>query len=265
MGINGDTAAREVADIFLHTEDLTRIALAIEQGRTTHANIRKSLRFLLGTNSSEIMLMLASIAAGLGEALTPLQLLWINVITDVLPGIGLALEAPEAGVMEQAPQPADRPILGSEETRRLLAEGVTMTAGALTAGLYGACRYGNSSPQLRTLMFSSLVGTQLVHAFNCRSEADFAQEPAPSNQSLNSIVAVSAAVQASLLFGAPTRRLLGLAPLSWADIGVVFTASGLPFLINRLGRKEQSLVEARQIFRFRRREPNCAAEVKHPS
>jgi len=53
MGINGDTAAREVADIFLHTEDLTRIAVAIEQGRATHANIRKSLRFLLGTNSSD--------------------------------------------------------------------------------------------------------------------------------------------------------------------------------------------------------------------
>jgi Ca2+-transporting ATPase len=223
------------------------------------------LRFLLGTNSSEIMLMLASIAAGLGEALTPLQLLWINVITDVLPGIGLALEAPEAGAMEQAPQPANQPILGSAETRRLLAEGVTMTAGALTAGLYGASRYGISSTQMQTLMFSSLVGTQLLHAFNCRSDADLAEGPAPRNQSLNTIVAVSAAVQASLLLGAPTRHLLGLAPLSWADIAVVFAASGLPFLINRSGRKVQGLVEEGQIIRFRRREPGCAVEVRHPS
>src|SRR5262249_11747617 len=200
MGINGDTAACEVADISLHTEDLTRIALAIEQGRTTHANIRKSLRFLLGTNSSEIMLMLASIAIGLGVALTPLQLLWINVITDVLRGIGLALEPPEAGAMEQAPQPAERPILGSAETPRLLIEGATMTAGALTAGLYGAGRYGTASPQMQALMFSSLVGTQLLHAFNCRSEADPSiQGPVPRNQSLNTIVAVSGAVQASLI------------------------------------------------------------------
>jgi Ca2+-transporting ATPase len=140
-----------------------------------------------------------------------------------------------------------------------------MTAGALTAGLYGASRYGISSTQMQTLMFSSLVGTQLLHAFNCRSDADLAEGPAPSNQTLNTIVAVSAAVQASLLLGAPTRHLLGLAPLSWADIAVVFAASGLPFLINRSGRTVQGLAEEGQIIRFRRREPGCAAEVKHPS
>jgi Ca2+-transporting ATPase len=163
--------------------------------------------------------------------------------------------------MQQAPQPADRSILGSAETPRLLVEGITMTAGALTAGLYGASRYGTSSPQMQTLMFSSLVGTQLLHAFNCRSEADpSTQLPAPTNQSLNTIVAASGTAQASLLLSAPTRRLLGLAPLSWADIAVVLAASTLPFLINRSRRMEQTLPEEEQIIRFRRREPSCAAE-----
>ena len=165
--------------------------------------------------------------------------------------------------MEQAPQPADRPILGSAETPRLLVEGATMTAGALTAGLYGAGRYGTASPQMQTLMFSSLVGTQLLHAFNCRSE-EASQGPAARNQSLNTIVAVSGAVQASLLLAAPIRRLLGLAPMNWADMGVVFAASALPFLINRSRRKKQILAEEKQIIRFRRREPSCTAEIKHP-
>jgi Ca2+-transporting ATPase len=212
------------------------------------------------------MLMLASIAAGLGEALTPLQLLWINIITDVLPGIGLALEAPEAGVMEQAPRPASRPVLGSSETRHLLAEGATLTAGAIAAGLYGAGRYGTASPQMQTLMFCSLVGTQLLHAFNCRSEADHPiREPAPGNQSLNAVVGISGVAQASLLLAAPTRRLLGLAPLGWADIAVVLAASALPFLVNRSRRRERRLTEEQQIIRFRRQEPNCPAEARHPS
>src|SRR5262249_20305180 len=142
MGLNGDAAAREVADIFLNTEDLTRLAQAVEQGRTTHANIRKSLRFILSTNTSEVLLMLAAAALGFGEGLSPMQLLWINIVTDVLPGIGLAVESPDQRALEQGPPPPELPILGEGELAALLTEGATLATGALLAGIWGASRFG---------------------------------------------------------------------------------------------------------------------------
>ena len=135
MGMNGDAAAREVADLFLHTEDLGRLAHAVEQGRTTHANIRKSLRFILSTNCSEVLLMFAVAAFGLGEGR-------INVITDVLPGIGLAVEETDPHALEKGPPSPDLPIIADGEIGVLLSEGATLAAGAA----YGAHRFGANSP-----------------------------------------------------------------------------------------------------------------------
>ena len=94
IGWEGAEAAREIADIVLQTQELAAIARAIETGRATYDNIRTATRYLLGTNLSEILFVLAATAAGSAEPLTPFQLLWINLVSDVLPGIGLACEPP---------------------------------------------------------------------------------------------------------------------------------------------------------------------------
>ena len=110
LGQGGTSAAREVADVVLETDDLSTLLIAIERGRTTYTNVRKAIHYLLSTNLSEIVVMIAATAAGVGEALSPMQLLWINLVSDVLPGLGLALEPPEPGVMEHAPRDGDEPI-----------------------------------------------------------------------------------------------------------------------------------------------------------
>ena len=110
LGQGGTSAAREVADIVLETDDLSTLLIAIERGRTTYTNVRKTIHYLLSTNLSEIVVMIVATAAGVGEALSPMQLLWINLVSDVLPGLGLALEPPEPGVMEHAPRDGDEPI-----------------------------------------------------------------------------------------------------------------------------------------------------------
>ena len=233
MGMNGDAAAREVADLFLHTEDLGRLALAVEQGRTTHANIRKSLRFILSTNSSEVMLMLAATALGLGEGLTPIQLLWINIVTDVLPGIGLAVEEADPLALEKGPASPELPLLGDSEIGVLLSEGATLAAGALLAGTYGAIRFGANSHQMRSMTFGSLVSAQLQHALACRAPGEniFQRTDLKSNPILTKILIGSFVLQAGAYFVAPLRRALGLAPIGFGAGVITAFSSVLPSLV----------------------------------
>jgi P-type Ca2+ transporter type 2C len=237
MGMNGDAAAREVADLFLHTEDLGRLAHAVEQGRTTHANIRKSLRFILSTNTSEVLLMLAAAVLGLGEGLTPTQLLWINIITDVLPGIGLAVEEVDPRALETGPPSPDLPILGEGEVGVLLAEGAILASGALLAGGYGAYRFGANSHHMRSMTFFSLVAAQLQHAIACRTpgENPFQRKDLKANPTLTMILTASFALQAAAYFIPSLRRALGLAPIGISGGIVTALSSVLPSLI-MLGR-----------------------------
>ena len=109
MGRSGTDVAREVADVVLEDDNLETLIVAVSQGRTIYANIRKSVHFLLSTNISEITVMFGAIALGLGQPLNPMQLLWINLITDIFPGLALALEPPEPDVLENPPRdPAER-------------------------------------------------------------------------------------------------------------------------------------------------------------
>src|SRR5574341_1808662 len=109
MGNTGTDVAREVADVVLEDDNLETMIVAISQVRTIYTNIRKSVHFLLSTNLSEIMVMFTAIAAGLGQPLSAMQLLWINLISDIFPGLALALEPPEPDVLSRPPRsPEDR-------------------------------------------------------------------------------------------------------------------------------------------------------------
>lgn len=237
MGQDGTSAAREVADVFLETDDLHALVTAIERGRTTYTNVRKAIRYLLGTNLSEVLLVLAGSAMGLGEALSPMQLLWINLISDVLPGIGLAMEPPEPDIMDRGPQPSDRPILRREDFATLAREGATLGAGALAAGLYGAARHGAGSAQARSMMFGSLVSAQLLHAITCRSGSysvlGGSEKPLP-NRALSGILIGSALAQSAALFIPGVRGLLGVTPIAGTDLLVTLAGGTLPFLAAEL-------------------------------
>jgi Ca2+-transporting ATPase len=233
MGGGGAEAARAVADIVLVGDELATMSTALERGRTTYANIRKAIHFLLATNLSEILLMLAAAGTGLGAPLTAIQLLWINLLTDVLPALGLALEPAERAVLEAPPHPADAPMLGRGDMLTLGREGMTIAAGGLGAYAYGLLRYG-PSPESRTLAFTSLVGAQLLHALSCRSRRAglFTPEPLAPNRVLGAALAGSFALQAGVVTLPPLRRLLGLAPLCLTDALVSLALSVLPYLAN---------------------------------
>ncbi len=129
MGEMGSDVARAVADVVLEDDNIRTMITAVQQGRTIYGNIRKSLRFLLSSNMGEVEVMLLGTALGMGEVLSPVQLLWINLVTDIFPAMALSMEPPEPSVLKQPPRDPNRPILDREDFLTMLRESLVMTAG----------------------------------------------------------------------------------------------------------------------------------------
>ncbi len=233
MGRIGTDVAREVADVVLEDDNLDTMLVAISEGRTIYRNIRKAVHFLLATNLSEIIVMSTAISTGLGQPLNAMQLLWINLISDILPGLALALEPPEPDVLTQAPRnPAD-PILSAADLRRIGLESAVISTGTLGAYGYGLLRYG-MGPQAGTLAFTTLTVGELLNAITARSERHgvFAHTALPPNPYLTIALLGSFGLQALTLLVPGLRTLLGITPLSWVDGLVIGAGTLLPFLAN---------------------------------
>src|SRR5262249_20213764 len=200
-----------VSAIVLEDDNIRTMETAIAQGRTVYANIRKSIHFLLATNLSEILLMLAGTAAGFGQLMTPMQLLWINLVTDVAPALALALEPPEPNVLDQPPRNPQEEILSPASFGQLGMEASAIATGALAAGAWGRLRYG-PGPQSGTLATGSLLTAQLLHAATCRSDRYGLFRPGSlsPNRALTWTLAGSFAVQLMAAAVPPLRRLLGI-------------------------------------------------------
>jgi Ca2+-transporting ATPase len=227
----GADVAREVADIVLRGDDLMAIATSLKSGRVTYANVRKAIHFLLATNLSEILVVLVAAALGAGTPLAPIQLLWINLLSDVLPALGLALEPAEEDVLSQPPRDPHEPIIRRDDMWRLAREGGTIAAGSFAAYGYGVLRHGVSA-RAGTICFTSLVGAQLLHAVTCRSERHglFTAEQLAPNLPLFATLAGSAVLQMGLLTVPVLRRFMGLARLDFPDLLVGLTGAVLPYI-----------------------------------
>jgi Ca2+-transporting ATPase len=162
--------------------------------------------------------------------LAPMQLLWINLVTDVLPGIGLAMEPPEADVWQA--RESESAIVAGREIGSLATQAAIMGGASLGAGLFGAARYGLNSPHTRTMTFGSLVTAQLLHAITSRSDSHsiFGRRSRPPNHPLSLILGGSVVLQAACLFIPFVRRVLGIAPITAADALVTLAAGTLPFV-----------------------------------
>jgi Ca2+-transporting ATPase len=230
MGARGTELARDLADVVLLDDNFGSIVGAVEQGRTIYANIRKSLRFLLATNFSEIIVTVSAIALGVARPMTALQFLWINLLTDVFPALALSFEPAESQVMEQPPRnPAD-PILS-----RQALTGIARDAGlisAVTLGAYGLAvrRYG-VGPAASSVAFSTLTSAQLCYAISCRSDRRSGFSGLGSNPLLMAALGGTLALQVAAMGLPPLRRVLGTVPLGVADWGIVAAGAALPLLV----------------------------------
>jgi P-type Ca2+ transporter type 2C len=233
MGRGGTDVAREVADVVLEEDDLETLIVAVRDGRTVYNNIRKTLHYLLATNFSEIQVMFIAGALGLGYPLNAMQLLWINLISDIFPGLALAMEPAEADVMDRPPRDPAEPIVKREDFKRITFEGATITAAALAAYGYGMTRYGMGAAA-GTLAFQTLTTSQILHAISCRSEKHsiFDSVESPPNKYLNIAIVGSLALQLATVFVPGLRSLLGLTPITALDGLVIGSTSVIPLLIS---------------------------------
>jgi Ca2+-transporting ATPase len=233
MGEGGTNVAREVSDVVLEDDNLHTMRVAVRQGRTIYGNIRKMIHFMVSTNLTEIEVMLIGIAAGWGQPMNPMQLLWINLVTDIFPGLALAMEPPEPGIMSRNPRDPDEAIIAGNDLKRMLFESGTIGLGVMAAYYGGMRRYG-IGPAAATLAFNTLTMSELAHAYSSRSHYRnvFGGIKLPPNKALLAAVGGMTVLQAIVSVVPGARRLLGTTPLALIDLAIIAAGVLGPLIVN---------------------------------
>ncbi len=248
MGRDSSQVAQEVADIVVRDDNLQTIIIAVEQGRTIYDDIKKAVHFILASNTSEIAVTLLATAIGAGEPLNPIQLLWINLVTDIFPELALGVEPPEADVMSRPPRDPQAPMFSRTDLQRIGVESALLTVATLTAYGIGLTRYG-IGPRATTIAFETITAAQLLHAFSCRSERHSMFEPGacPPNRYVPMAIGggIGLQVLATILPG--LRGILGATPLGLFDWALVASTAVTPLLINEIAKELMYAQNRREI------------------
>ncbi len=238
MGRRGTQVAREAADMVLQDDAFPTIVTAIRQGRAIFNNIRKFVIFLLSGNVAEIIAVGAASLAMAPLPLRPLQILFLNLLLDVFPGLALGVGEGEPRIMEKPPRPASEKILGGRHWAAIAVYGVLIAAPALGVLAYGLQVMELSSTEAVTLSFLSLATARLWHVFNMRDESSpvFNNE-VTRNRYVWMAIALCAALIAGAVYTPGLSDVLELRPPSLRGWGVAITAGLLPFLGGQILKK----------------------------
>jgi len=170
MGQRGTEVAKEAADVVLADDNFETILSAVEGGRTIYANIIKFVHMMFSHNLGEVLMIFTAIAAGWPLPLLPLQILWMNLVTDVFPALGLAVEPASPEIMNQPPRSSRSTLLSKPFLVLIAWQAVMLGALGLGAYMWALQRYGPGAHS-RTVALFTLVGVELGHTFNCRSRS----------------------------------------------------------------------------------------------
>jgi Ca2+-transporting ATPase len=169
MGITGTDVTKEASDMVLTDDNFASIISAVEEGRAIFDNIQKVVLYLLACNTSEVLLMFVSALLGWPLPLLPLQILWINLVTDGLPALALALEPPEADLMRRPPRPAREPLITPRRGGLIVSHGLLLTIVAVFAFWFFYRGKADQVAPARTVAFSVVALSQLFYSISCRS------------------------------------------------------------------------------------------------
>jgi Ca2+-transporting ATPase len=228
MGITGTDVAKEASDMVILDDNFATIVRAVEEGRTIYDNVRKFIKYTLTSNTGEIVTMLLAPLLGMPIPLTALQILWINLVTDGLPGLALGLEPAEANTMRRPPYPPEEGVFARGLGGQILRIGVLMGVVSLGVGFWG-WRAGLASWQ--SMVFTTLTLSQMGNALAVRSSRDsLFTIGLRSNLPMLGAVALTFLLQIALLYIAPLRGLFELTPLTTAEFAISMLAATVPFL-----------------------------------
>lgn len=233
MGVTGTDFAHAMSDLVLHDDHPAAMLVAIEQGRTAFVNIKKSVRYLVATNLSELAATTIAVAAGLPDPFDPLALLWTNIATDIWPAIALGLEPAEPGILQQPPVSLRGGLLDRSDWGAVATDAGAMTLASLASFGYGLARYG-AGPQARTLAFMTLTSSQLLYALAMRSPRPLRRGGLQPNPMLGRAVRWSLVAQTGTVLLPFARRILRTAPIGPIDALVIAATAALPLLTREL-------------------------------
>nr|MBO2507684.1 ATPase [Bacillota bacterium] len=232
MGRVGADVTRETADMVLLDDNFATIVAAVEEGRAIYANVRKFVRYILASNTGEILVMLAAMLLGWPLPLLPIHLLFVNLVTDGLPAVALGMEPPERDTMQRPPRRPGESLFAHGLARRILGWGTVI--GVVSLGLFAWAAAGGDLARARTVTLASLVLSQMFHVLECRAEGRGSGLVVGANPALVLAIATTVAALAAIVHWPPLAALFRTAPLSPADWLVTTAACAAGYLFMRV-------------------------------
>ena len=227
MGITGTDVSKEAADMVLLDDNFANIVSAVEEGRVIYDNTRKFIRYILATNSGEIWLMLVSPFLGMPLPLLPLQILWMNLVTDGLPALALGVEPAESDVMRRPPRPPKESMFARGLGRQILWVGVLMGIVSLAVGY----EYWNAhNPAWQTMVFTVLTFSQMANVMAIRSERwSLFEIGLQSNLPLLGAVSLTVVLQLALIYVPFLQSIFKTVALPISDLLLTVAVSSIVF------------------------------------
>jgi Ca2+-transporting ATPase len=232
MGITGTDVSKEASDMVLLDDNFATIVAAVEEGRVIFDNVRRFVKFSVAGNIGKIIVMLLAPLVGIPSALLPLQLLWLNLMTDGLLGLGLGLEPAERGTMKRPPRSPKAGIFSDGAGREVV--GVGLLIGLVALGL-GAWQHSQQQPEWQTMMFTVLAFLQVGQAFASRSSTDTLwQLGLRSNLFLTGLAVFVLGLQLLAIYVPVLQTFLGTQPLTLAELGLCAFLGSTVFILTEL-------------------------------
>ena len=235
MGKNGTEVAKGAADMVLMDDNFATIVEAVREGRGIYDNIRKAVHFLLSSNIGEIITIFAAMCFGWATPLLPIQLLWVNLVTDSLPAIALGVDPADADIMERPPR-RDASLFSGGMGSRIAVEGMMIGMLALLAFGIGHIYFDGEKTYTigRTMAFAVLSLSQLVHAFNMRTEHSLFHISIGSNPALLGAFFIGCALQIGVIMIEPLAVIFKVCPLDKMEWLIVAALALVPLPVVEL-------------------------------
>lgn len=238
MGITGTDVTKEASSLILGDDNFSTIVAAIEEGRNIYENIRKFIRYLLASNVGEILTMFFAMMLGLPLPLVPIQILWVNLVTDGLPAMALGVDQPEKDLMEHKPRGAKENIFARRLGWKIISRGLLIGLCTLAA-FWLTLRIDPDSPQqlvtAQSVAFATLVMAQLIHVFDCRSSRSVFHRNPLQNKYLVLAVLSSVVLMLLVMYIPVLQPVFKTVPLSFREWCLVLVMAGIPTFLMGAG------------------------------
>jgi Ca2+-transporting ATPase len=229
MGITGTDVTKQVSDMVVTDDNFASIVAAVEEGRGIYDNILKFVHYLLSCNTGEILVMFVSSLIGFPVPLLPIQILWVNLITDGLPALALGVDPVDPNIMKRRPRPPDEPVVTRERAMLMLAQGAFIAACSLIAFSFVYFVEDETLERARTAAFVVLACSQLFHSYNCRSQTESLFKLGVfTNNKLLLATGISFVLQMAVVYIPPLQTVFKTEPLSLFDWVLVVGLSSMP-------------------------------------